>query len=105
MAAEVRRLSDVYFVQTPNFWFPLEPHTYVPCFQLMPLEVRTRLIQHFALGYFPRLPDESEARKLAEETRLLTRSELARLLPDAIIEEEPLLGMTKSLIALKHRAS
>lgn len=103
MAAEVRRLSETYFVQTPNFWFPFEPHAHVPGFQFLPLGVRTRLLQRFSLGHFPRLPDEADARKLAAETRLLERSELSQLFPDAEIEEEPLFGMTKSLMAVKRR--
>lgn len=103
MAAEVKRLSATYFVQTPNFWFPFEPHAHVVGFQFLPLEVRAKLIQRFALGYFPRIVDGVEARKAAAETRLLTRSELSRLFPDADIVEEPLLGMSKSLMAVKRR--
>ena len=57
MASEVRRLSDRYFVQTPNYHFPLEPHFHFPWFQVLPVTVKTKLIQHFALGMMPRLPD------------------------------------------------
>jgi hypothetical protein len=63
--------------------------------------VRTRLIQQFALGMMPRIPDAGEARKLAETTRLLRRRELQEIFPDATIEDERLLGMTKSITAVK----
>lgn len=101
MANEVRRLAAAYFVETPNFWFPLEPHSYVPGFQLLPTELRVRLIRRFALGYLPRITDWSDAHDLAEHTRLVTHDELARLFPDATIVHESLLGMTKSLIAMR----
>lgn len=104
MAREIRRLSDVYFVQTPNFYFPMEPHFHVPAFQMLPLGVRQRLIQSFALGCMPRIEDADEARKLAEETRLLTKREMRTLFPEARIVDEKVLGLTKSIIALRRRA-
>jgi hypothetical protein len=105
MAREVARLSDHFFIQTPNFWFPLEPHFHVPAFQMLPIPVRTRLIQRFALGCMPRIPDAREARQLAEDTRLLTKKEMALLFPDARIEEEHIFGITKSLIAMAPRSA
>lgn len=105
MAAEVQRLSDTFFIQTPNYYFPIEPHFHVPYFQMMPLGVRAKLIENFQLGCMPRVPDKVEARRLAETTRLLSRREMTELFPAARIEEERVAGLTKSLIALRSGAT
>ena len=36
MALEAQRVSRYHFIQTPNFWFPIEPHWVFPCFQFLP---------------------------------------------------------------------
>ena len=33
MANEVIRVTNFYFIQTPNLYFPIEPHFLVPFFQ------------------------------------------------------------------------
>jgi hypothetical protein len=49
MAREIMRVGKRYFVQTPNYHFPMEPHFLVPGFQWLPLAVRTSLLQNFPL--------------------------------------------------------
>jgi SAM-dependent methyltransferase len=99
MASEVRRVGVRYFVQTPNRYFPLEPHFLVPGFQFLPLNARIALVRRFALGYHEALPDREDARHAVEEIRLLDARELRRLFPDAGLYRERVLGLTKSFVA------
>ena len=96
MAREVQRVGKRYFVQTPNRHFPIEPHFLFPFFQFLPVQARVRLVRHFALGWYPRAPDNESARRMVEEIRLLTKQELLTLFPGASVFEENFLGMTKS---------
>ena len=99
MAAEVRRVGRRYFVQTPNRWFPLEPHFLFPGFQFLPVGGRVALVRRFALGYHDALPDPVAARRAVTEIRLLGPRDLQELFPGAVLFRERVLGLTKSLIA------
>ena len=99
MAAEIRRVGKRYFVQTPNRYFPIEPHFLFPGFQFLPVSARAALLQRFDLGWYSRTPDRKTARELVESIRLLNESELRRLFPGAGIYNERFKGLTKSLIA------
>lgn len=102
MAAEVRRVSRRYFVQTPYRYFPIEPHFVFPMFQFLPVPVRTLMVQNFNLGWISRQPDRELAVDTVKSINLLSRKELQSLFPDGRMVEERLLGLTKSLII--HRA-
>lgn len=99
-ADNVRRLSDRFFVQTPNFWFPLEPHFRVIGFQWMPLSLRIALMQRRNLGFFPRAKTRQEAVNNVAEIRLLDAKMMRRLFPEAELREERVAGLTKSLMAV-----
>ncbi|MEA2478719.1 MAG: hypothetical protein QOJ07_641 [Thermoleophilaceae bacterium] len=88
LAAEVRRVSDRWFVQTPNRWFPVEPHVLLPLFQFLPRSLRRRLWRFGASG------------GEFEDIALLDARELAELFPDAVIVRERFGPLTKSLMAI-----
>ncbi len=52
MADEIRRVGKRYFVQTPNLYFPIEPHFVFPFFQFLPLGFKVWLLTHFDLGWY-----------------------------------------------------
>ena len=92
-ADEVARVSKRYFVQTPNRYFPIEPHYQLPLFQFLPKGARKALNKRFALGW--------QAKGQWEEINLLSARDLRRLFPDATIHRERMLGLTKSIIAVR----
>ena len=51
MAREVRRVARAYWVQTPNYWFPIEPHFHVPGWQWMPTGIRIELLRRRRCGW------------------------------------------------------
>ena len=99
MAREVMRVGRRYFVQTPNLYFPLEPHFLFPFFQFLPIPVRAALLQRFSLGWYPRCADRNEATQVAESVRLISARTLSDLFPGSHLYRERSFGMTKSLTA------
>lgn len=101
MANEIRRVGKKYYIQTPSYYFPLEPHFLFPFFHWLPKSVRIFLIRQFSLGWYDRQKSKEKASKLVEEIRLLKKSEFQFFFPDAKIISERFFGITKSYIAIK----
>jgi hypothetical protein len=99
MADEVRRVGKRYFVQTPNAYFPIEPHFMFPAYQFLPLDARTFLLTKFRLGWTPRERNWERAKEIAGSIRLLSIPEVSRLFPEASLYRERFGGLTKSVIA------
>jgi len=93
-ANEIMRVGKRYFVQTPNKYFPLEPHFLFPFFQFLPLLCKVLLVRHFNFGWYRGPNRENEARLI----RLLTEKELKKMFPAGTIYREKILGLTKSFI-------
>ncbi len=101
MAAEVQRVGKRYFVQTPNRYFPIEPHVLLPFFQFLPFRLRVFLLTHFKSPWGWKISSRQEAIQYVNDIRLLTEKEFRSLFPGARIYKERFLGLTKSFIAYK----
>lgn len=99
-AEAVRALADAYWVQTPYRYFPVEPHWIAPGMQFLPVAARSRLAHRWPLGH-TRSPDRATALQDVLWTELLDRTQLRHYFPDATLRAERVLGLTKSLIALR----
>ncbi len=104
MAQEVRRLAPRYFVQTPYFWFPVEPHNSTFFFHWMPELIRVSLLMRRPRGRWGQAPDVDTAMRQIQSAVLLDRRMLATLFPDATIHRERIFGLTKSLVAIRTSA-
>jgi hypothetical protein len=96
MASEIQRVGKAFWVQTPNYWFPMEPHFQVPGWQWMPLSLRAAMIRRWRCGWRGPCADRAGARKLVEEVRLLSASELKTIFPSATLIAERFCGLVKS---------
>lgn len=101
MAAETRRLAPRYFVQTPNFWFPMEPHFRTLFIHWLPRPIGRAMVMSRARGCFHRATSVDEAYWMLDDSSLLDARDMAELFPDAKIVRETVMGMTKSLTAIR----
>jgi ubiquinone/menaquinone biosynthesis C-methylase UbiE len=101
MAAEIQRVGKNYFIQTPNYWFPVEPHWVFPFFQYLPFTTRVWLTQHFSLGHIQKIRTRQNAEKQVKEIRLLTLKEMRALFPEAAIYKEKFFWLNKSFVAYR----
>jgi ubiquinone/menaquinone biosynthesis C-methylase UbiE len=100
-AAEMRRVGRGYFVQTPNRWFPIEPHFVTLFIHFLPRALCRKLIRPLSYRGWVRSGDNIDLRQLADELRLLSKREMRLLFPDAELHRESWFGLTKSWIAIR----
>ena len=93
-ANEIRRIGKSYFVQTPNKYFIIESHSWLPgLIVFMPRNIQIKTISFFN-KFWPK--------KTSPDWNLLTFKDMQQLFPDAVIYKEKSFGLTKSLIAIKN---
>lgn len=100
-AREVRRLAPRYYVQTPYFWFPVEPHFSAPFFHWRSEQARAGMLLKKRRGFVEKAADVGEAMRAVQHARLLDKRQFRFLFPDADHVDERFAGMTKSLIAIR----
>ncbi len=82
------RVAHGWYVQTPAFSFPVEPHALLPFAHWLPSSIRRPYWRLGAAGSW-------------EDVSLLRRAELAALFPGSQIRAERLGGLVKSWVAVK----
>ena len=102
-ASEIRRVASGLFVQTPNFWFPIEPHYMAPFIHWLPRPLQEVMVRRLPLGYFRRKePDWDSAMACIDATPRLLNARAYRLLfPDCSLVKERFFMLPKSLIAVR----
>jgi SAM-dependent methyltransferase len=93
LAAEICRVSQRYFVQTPNSKFPIETHSFVgiPFYSFVPWQGLQRLLCKIFGANF----------EYVGSVRYLTEQKLRTLFPEAMFTSEKVFGMTKSFYVYK----
>lgn len=103
-AAEVRRVGDGLWVQTPARSFPLEPHLLGLGIHYLPRSWQRRLVRYFTgWGWLAR-PSPARVEAFLDEIRLLSFAEFQALFPDCEIRRERFLGLTKAYVAVRPRS-
>ena len=100
-AAETRRLAPRYYVQTPYFWFPVEPHLSAPFVHWMPEPWRARWLLRRGHGFVDRIESMAASMRAVQDARLLDKTMMRHLFPDAHMQDERVAGLTKSLMAIR----
>ena len=100
-AKEIARVGKKYFVQTPNKYFPYDPHMRLPLINYLPRPVLL-LILKFIKKY--RLFRRSRMSRYIPTCNLLGNKEMKNLFPDSIIIKEKYIFIVKSLIAVRNAA-
>lgn len=98
MASEIMRVGKLFFVQTPNKYFPIEPHYVFPLFQFIPKKIGFSLLTKTKLsrGY---KWDPYYAQQYIDEIRLISLTEMKELFPKSDIYYEKFSGFNKSFTA------
>ena len=101
MANEVKRVARRYLVQTPHFWFPIEPHARTPFLHWMPQSWAYRVVMMRKCGFWPKATTVSQAVALVQSAQMIDYRQMAALFDGARIERERFMGLTKALVAVR----
>jgi hypothetical protein len=93
-------LAPNLWIQTPNRYFPIEPHWMFPFFQFLPRGLKIAVARYWPLSYGGTTAARYAGDRV-DSVELITATELKQHFPDALLMRERFLGLTKSLVAFQ----
>lgn len=99
---ELKRVAESYYIQTPNYWFPVEPHCMTPFFHWLPTPIRVSLVMKFNLGHWKKQDTVDGAVETVESARLVDKKMFRELYSDADIITERLFLFAKSFTGIRN---
>lgn len=100
-AKELLRCGRRVYMQTPNKWFPVEPHLMAPFIHWLPLPVFRKLVRWCSIWGWVTKPSQRDVDEFLAGIRLMTQSEVQSLFPGCEVRRERVLGLTKSFIVIR----
>ena len=100
VAAEVAAIAPWHWVQTPNRYFPVEPHWLFPGMQFLPVGTKASLAASWPLSHTPARSREQGLEEVLW-TELIGEHELRAYFPDSEVFRERVCGLTKSITAVR----
>ena len=104
-AQEVGRVGHRYWIQTPNRHFPVELHVMFPFVHDLPKSWQRPILNRFTVWQLLVRPTEQERLSYVDhvlnDLNLLDASELQALFPSGTVISERVLGLPKSLVAIR----
>lgn len=100
-AREVQRVGRSYWIQTPAYEFPVEPHFFTPFVHWLPSRARRHLLRNFTLWGLMARPNQLVVDMTIDEIRLLKYAEFKALFPESDFWVERAIGLPKSYTAYK----
>jgi hypothetical protein len=101
MAETVQRVAPRYLVQTPYFWFPIEPHARTPLLHWIPESLAYRIVMARKCGSWEKRDTVGDAVMAIQSNKMLDLRQMQTLFPDAEIRRERAFGLVKSMIAVR----
>jgi hypothetical protein len=98
-ANEMLRVGKSIYCQTPNKWFPFEPHLLTGFIHWFPYSIARKLVRYCSVWGIVTKPSQQDIDNFLSTIRLLTIREFKDLFPGCEIQFERICGLTKSFIA------
>lgn len=97
-AQEIMRCGKRFYVQTPNKWFPVEPHLIALGIHWLPTTLARRLVRWFSVWAWVTKATQEDIDQFLNNTRMLCERDVKLLFPGCEIGVERFLLLAKSFL-------